>query len=271
MAAEGGKNVRDIDLKKLQKHLVEKGNLPESVLTDADSFPLPAARIAEAVEWVVNDFNGLDIILAQPEDAKPHLLRAYRSAETRESKVAYAHILGMLGEPSVAGTLAAEVSSRTWDKGWNYKGMGQFGPSMSELDSIIVALGRTRDIKALDPILEKVGQIDIDSEFSHSRAVAIALETLRHPDAAKPLARLLRKPGMQGHAFTDIEDARQRTPDSPVDNDTRNKSLRELILARALYRCGDYEGLGERILKAYSRDLRAHYARHAGAVLKQKN
>ena len=271
MAAETGVNVRDIDLKKLQKHLVEKGNLPESVLTDTDSFPLPEAKIAEAVEWVVNDFNGLDIILAQPEDAKPHLLRAYRSAETRESRVPYAHILGMLGEPSVAGTLAAEVSSRTWDKGWNYKGMGQFGMSMSELDSLIVALGRTRDIKALDAIIEKVEQIDIESEFSHSRAVAIALETLGHPDAAKSLARLLRKPGMQGHAFTDIEDARQRTPDSPVDNDTRNKSLRELILARALYRCGDYEGLGEKILKEYSRDLRAHYARHAGAVLKQKN
>ncbi|UCE47240.1 MAG: hypothetical protein JSW47_16750, partial [Phycisphaerales bacterium] len=71
--------------------------------------------------------------------------------------------------------------------------------------------------------------------------------------------------------FTDIEEARRRTPASPVDNDTRNKSLRELILARALYRCGDYEGLGQRILKEYSRDLRAHYARHAGAVLKKKN
>jgi len=268
MAAESGKSVRDIDLKKLQEHLVEKGNLPESVLTDTDSFPLPESKIAEAVEWVAEDFNGLDIILAQPDDAMPHLLRAYRSADTHQNRIAYAHILGMLGEPSVAGTLAAEVSSRAWDKGWNYKGMGQFGMSMSELDSLIVALGRTRDIKALDPILEKVEQIGAESEFSHSRAVAIALETLGHPDAAKPLARLLRKPGFQGHAFTDIKDARRRTPDSPVDNDTRNRSLRELVLARALYRCGDYEGLGEKILKEYSRDLRAHYARHAGAVLK---
>ena len=149
--------------------------------------------------------------------------------------------------------------------------MGQFGMCMSELDSLIIALGRTGDIKALDPILEKVEQIDIRSEFSHNRAVAMALECLRHPDAAKPLARLLRKPGIQGHAFTDIKDARQRTPDNPVDTQTRNNSLRELILARALYRCGDYEGLGEKILNDYARDLRAHYARHAGAVLKEKN
>jgi hypothetical protein len=34
--------------------------------------------------------------------------------------------------------------------------------------------------------------------------------------------------------------------------------------------CGDYEGLGEKILKEYASDLRAHYARHAGAVLQQK-
>ncbi len=271
MAAESGKNVRDIDLKALQEHLVEKGNLPERVLTDEDSFPLPKERIEEAVDRVVNDFDGLEIILAQPEDAMPLLSRAYRRAEEEESKLVYAHILGMLGNPIGADTLATSVRSRTWDKGWNYTGMGQFGPCMSELDSLIIALGRTHDIKALDPIIEKVGQIDVQSEFSHCRAVAMALESIGHPDAANPLAQLLRKPGVQGHAFTDIEDARQRTPDNPVDTKTRNNSLRELILARALYRCGDYEGLGKKILNDYARDLRAHYARHAGAVLKQKN
>ncbi len=271
MAAESGKNVRDIDLKALQKHLVAKGNLPERVLTDEDSFPLPKERIAEAVDRVVNDFDGLDVILAQPEDAVPLLSRAYRRAEKEESKIVYAHILGMLGNPIGADTLATAVRSRTWDKGWDFTGMGQFGPCMSELDSLIIALGRTRDIRALDPILGKVAQIDVDSAFSHCRAVAMALETVEHPDAAKPLARLLGKPGIQGHAFTDIKDARQRTPDNPVDTKTRNNSLRELILARALYRCGDYEGLGEKILRQYAHDLRAHYARHAGAVLKQKN
>ena len=65
MAAEGGRKLRDIDIKALQKHLVEKGNLPERVLTDKDSFPLPERRIAEAVERVVNNFDGLEVILAQ--------------------------------------------------------------------------------------------------------------------------------------------------------------------------------------------------------------
>ena len=98
----------------------------------------------------------------------------------------------------------------------------------------------------------------------------MALESLGDTATAEPLARLMAMPGIRGHAFTDISRARLETPNNPVDTTTRNKSLRELILARALYRCGDYEGLGEKILKEYASDLRAHYARHAGAVLQQK-
>jgi len=270
MAAQGGKSLRDIDIKSLQKHLIEKGNLPERVMTDEDSFPLSQEKIAEAVERVVNDFEGLEIILAQQRQALPLLSKAYKNAQADKDKLAYAHILGMLGDPIGAKTLAEAVRSRDWDKGWNYTGMGQYGMSLSELDSLIVALGRTRDEHALETILEKVEQLNVDSEFSHCRAVAMALESLGEPAAAKPLAMLLAKPGVQGHAFTDIERASRGIPASATDTITRNNSLRELILARALYRCRDYEGLGGKILKEYVSDLRAHYARHAGAVLEQK-
>jgi len=51
------------------------------------------------------------------------------------------------------------------------------------------------------------------------------------------------------------------------DNNTRNRSLRELHLARALYRVGDYDGFGARILSAYATDLRGISARHAQAIL----
>lgn len=271
MAAESGKSVRDIDLKALQKHLVEKGNLPERVLTDEDSFPLPIEKIKEAVDRVVNNYDGLEIILTQPETAIPLLKEAYQNAQSHSHRLAYAHILGMLGDPMGVSTLIQEVKSRDWDKGWNFTGMGQFGMSMSELDSLIVALGRTRDKRVLEPILEKVELLDVSSEFSHSRAVAMALESLNNAAAVEPLARFLAKPGIRGHAFTNINKAKSETPDNPVDTSTRNKSLRELILARALYRCGDYNGIGETILNEYANDLRAHYARHASAVLKRTN
>ena len=44
------------------------------------------------------------------------------------------------------------------------------------------------------------------------------------------------------------------------DTTSREKSLRELTLARALYRCGDSDGLGESLLRQYAKDLRGHYA-----------
>ena len=271
MAAKSGRSVRDIDIRILQKHLVEKGNLPDRVLTDKDSFPLSDEMISEAVDRVVNDFDGLDVVLAHLPQALPLLRSAYETAQIQKSKLAYAHILGMLGESVGADVLAEAVRSRDWDKGWNYTGMGQYGASLSELDSLIIALGRTRDKRALNPILEKVRQLDTGSEFSHCRAVAIALETLGDASAARPLAEFLSKPGVMGHAFTSIEEARRRTPPSDVDTKTRNDSLRELILARALYRCGDCDGLGEKILKQYASDLRAHYARHASEVLHRKS
>jgi hypothetical protein len=48
---------------------------------------------------------------------------------------------------------------------------------------------------------------------------------------------------------------------------TRIESLREIMFARALYRCGDFEGVGENTLRACAQDLRGHLARHAPAVL----
>jgi flavin-dependent dehydrogenase len=270
MAARSGKSVRNIDIKALQEHLVKKGNLPKRVLTDKDSFPLPMEKVAEAVEGIVNNYDGLDIILSQQQEAVPLLKKAYENTENAKNRLVYAHILGMLGDPTGAGTLIDAVRPRNWDKGWNYTGMGQYGMSLSELDSLIVALGRTRDKLALKPILEKVELLDGKSEFSHCRAVAMALESIGDPAGAKPLAMLLSKPGMQGYALTNIEKARHEVSPSPTDTVARNKSLRELVMARALYRCGDYHGLGEKILKQYAADLRAHYARHASAVLQQK-
>ena len=50
---------------------------------------------------------------------------------------------------------------------------------------------------------------------------------------------------------------------------TRRESLRELFLARALYRLGDHNGVGAATLRAYATDLRGHLARHAQAVLNE--
>ncbi len=269
-AAREGRSLREIDIRALQKHLVEKGNLPAEVLTEKDSFPLPKDMVAQAVKTVPKDFHGIEVVFTQPEQALPVLREAYAAADFGPVRLVYAHILGIMHDPTGVDTLVEAVQAREWDKGWKYTGMGQYGPSMSELDSLIIALGRTRQNQALEPILAKVRQLRPDDALSHHRAVAEALETLGNPAAAKVLAQLLQKPDMSGHAYTSLDMATKDIPPSPEDNSTRECSLRELFLARALYRCGDADGLGEKILKEYARDLRGHYARHALAILQEK-
>ena len=147
--------------------------------------------------------------------------------------------------------------------------MGQFGWTLSRLDSLILALGKTRDKRGLAPILAKVKQLTIKHRLSHHRNIAVALETLGDPSAAGPLADLLSQHGMTGHAFVEIRDTVKRTPANRIDVTTRERSLVELTLARALYRCGDRDRMGEKILAQYARDFRGHYARHATAVLRE--
>jgi hypothetical protein len=269
-AAKEGRTPREIDVKALQRHLVEKGNLPPSVLTDRDTMPLPEARVAGAVNSLINDWDGLEIVLAHLDAGLPLLRRAWHQAEAWNAKLSYAHVLGMLGDATGTQTLVEAVVGKEPDKGWRFTGMGQFGESLSPLDSRIIALGRTRDARALEPILEFAGKLTAASEFSHFRAVAEACEALGTPAAAPALAALLRKPGMTGHAVTDIDKGRTNPPPSGTDTSERNRQLTELVVARALYRCGDHEGLGEQILKSYAEGLQGHYARHASAVLAER-
>jgi len=296
MAAKEGKGTRAIDIKALQKILVEKGNLPESVLTDVDSYPFPKEKVAQAVKEAVNNYQGIGIILAQPDDALPLLRQAYESfgaeetkakveektppalnqaidpAAAKKVKLIYAHILGVMGDATGSADLVEAVKEKEWDKGWAFTGMGQFGGSLSPVDSLIVALGNTHDKRGLQPILDKAKQLEPSSEFSHFRAVSMALETLGDAAAAKVLADLLKKPNMTGNAITDISQAiRIDAPAHDTDNTIRDRTLRELILARALYRCGDVDGLAEKILREYEKDLRGHLARHAHAILNKND
>ena len=274
-AARSASTVRQVDLKTVQRHLVETGCLPKEVLAHEDSYPLPRERVAEAVAHVADGYKDLEVLLAQPDQALPMLRQAYADVRDKTARLVYAHVLGMMHDPAGTDVLVAAVrAAGDWDEGWNYRGMGQFGRSISPLDSYVIALGRTAAPAALAPILEKVARLDAAAEFSHHRASAMALEALapalspaQRKEAAKALAGLLAQPGMTGHATTTLDEARRATGKSRTETVPRNRSLRELILARALYRLGDHEGAGERILRTYANDLRGHYARHARAVL----
>jgi len=271
-AAKAGTLLRHIDIRALQQHLVEIGNLTPDVIGAHDSFPLPPARVAEAVKEAPERFADLATVFLQPADARAALHEAYAAA-TGEAKQKYALILCTLGDRTGADALLQQVAAvREWDKGWNYRGMGQFGNAMSPLDGQLVALGRARQRQAVPVIAGLLAQLKEEDAFSHFRAAALALELIGDPAAAPALAQALQQPGIAGRVHRTIDEAiAQEMPGGTNAEQTRRNSLRELILARALYRCGDQNGLGEKTLRQYTQDLRGHLARHAKAILEAGN
>lgn len=269
-AARENKGVRDIDIRALQKRLVEMGSLPESVLTEVDSYPISQARLQEAVKTLPDHYKGASFLFVQPQDSIPLLKEAYAAASDPRQKLIYAHVLGLLGDNTGADTLLEFVDRNPWDQGWNYKALGNFGATLSKMDSYIMTLARLKDKRALPVILKKAAELKPDSDFSHYRAIALASEEFNDPSAAPVLAGLLAAPGVTGHEQAGLDDILGNMKYSPSDNSTRALSLRELFLARALYLAGDQGGLGEKVLKTYSKDLRGHWVRFATDALKEK-
>ncbi len=279
MAAAKGIEPRDIDVKALQGHLVEIGNLPAEVLAEKDMASMPVERIEQAVRHAPAEYGQREgyecsILLSHSETALP-LLRAAYSKSEGTNKVFYAHTLAVLEDSTGLDTLIAHANSRRWDKGNN-------APTsrMSEVDRLVIALGLPKDRKATDAIIQKINQLTPASEFTHFQAVAIALDQLKDSAAAPALAALLAKPGMTGHAVYTIEQARKADETALVrmgprileafSYETRTLTMRELSLARALYRCGDQDGIGKKILEAYTKDLRGVLAAHAFSVLAER-
>ncbi|WP_269523484.1 FAD-dependent oxidoreductase [Coraliomargarita parva] len=273
MAARTGKALRELDIREVQQHLVETGCLPERVLTDSDSFPVADSVLKEQIESGWDVARGVALILHEQARSHAYLREAYLSLGGRRDRksLRYAELLGLMGDVVAQKELIEAIDGRNWDKGWNYTGMGQFGMSMSELDSLIVALGTCADLAAWDCLLRKMTELSADSEFSHFRAVGMASEALyakaSKDEVPERLLALSRLPGLTGHARTRLIDAKSSVNANLTETEARNNALRELHVARALYCCGDPEGVGSAILKAYSRDLRGHFAKHAAALL----
>ncbi len=262
--------LRSVDIRALQQKLVEVGNLSPDVLEQTDFLPLSEGEVAVAVNQAPNDFRAAAVVFAHPKQALPLMRDAFEASEG-DTRYAYARQLAMLGDPTGVGVILQRLAAATeWDEGWNYRGMGQFGAALSPIDVDLIALGFAGDRRALPAILDKVAKLDADADFSHHRAVAIALERLGDPSAAPALAALLAKPGMTGHVHDSVLKARTHDAIEARNTNavhTRRESLRELFLARALYRLGDHQEIGRKILQNYTKDLRGHLARHAKAVL----
>jgi hypothetical protein len=263
------KSLRKVDIKKIQKHLVQIGNLPTRVLTDKEFKGFSPKEFQAAAAKVTDNYQGLEILLTDHPRCI-ELLKDKMTSNTLsdEQSVICASILCMLGESFPAQVLVGAITRHPgWDKGWHYTGLGQFGMSLSHLDALLIALGNAKVVTTLPYIAEKALLLEPEDAFSHYRAIAMAAEAIGSNKAIPFLAELLRTPGIRHHALRSYAEARSATVPEVDDVSTRNIALKELHLAGALYLCGDVDRLGETILRQYADGLEGHYARYALEIL----
>ncbi len=269
MAVDASCPLRAIDMRVLQRHLAGLQILDPAVCGHDDSFPLDDAAVAAAVASGCASHRDIAICFAAPERARDALRAAVkRQDEHAPGRQRCALVLGLQGDPAAASVLAARLAEPAWDVGWNYRGMHQFGMSLSPVDASLIALARCDGVGAVDALVALAAGLDADPDLSHCRALAMAATAIGpEPTVARALARVLGQPGMRGHACPDVGTLQQRTTDAINENRERNRCLRELILARGLHRAGDSGGMAAAVLADYADDVRGHFARHARAIL----
>jgi hypothetical protein len=268
LAAHENRPVTEIDMKKVQKYLVGMGNLPDRILREKPFKGYGSKDFAEAARSVRDNYKGLEILLTDPVRCISAAGKEALAAISPNDRLMYASVLCILGDKTYASVLADEIKrNEKWDAGWNYTGLGQFGPCMSRLDALIIALGRSRDNNYLPVVLEKARLLHRENTFSHFRAISIATEEMKSRDAVPVLYDMLVAPAMRYYHIKSYRDARGKTVPDTGDTSVRNAALKEIHLARALYACGDRDRLGETILENYAQGLHGHYARYATAAL----
>ena len=284
-----GGMVRQIDLKRLQRALVDKGCLKERVLTDQDSFPIPQEKLLKEVQKLEqltidvhqrpehdDSLTALGFVMGNAEQSIPLLKEAYRKAKRPEVKINYARILAVLGDATGKDTLLSAVEdAKDWGKGWDFSSQRKYANTFGEVDRLVIALGFLRTPEVLPALLRKLGALTADSPLSHYKAGCLALRLNRDPSLTKPLAELLDKNGVSGHAqplgyYTATKG--QFQPRHRVNNDggeKLNAKFKELLVAALLFECGDHHGQGREILEAYTQDVNGHFAAYAHQVLMQ--
>lgn len=263
--------LRKVNIRKIQKHLVEKGVLPARVLSDKETKTFSDKSFEVAARQVTDHYKGLEVLLTDP-DRCTRIVRKHIAEASGNDRVIYASILCILGDKEFAPILVDAIQGYNgWDAGWHYTASAQFGECMSPLDSLIIALGNSGAASALPVILEKAKQLKLEDYFSHYRAVCMACESIKSRDAVPVLRQLITTEGIRYHDIPSYRVAQNRIIPYIHDITYRNRILKELHLAKSLFLCGDDNRIAENVLNRYALGLEGHYARFAQEILANKS
>jgi hypothetical protein len=273
LAVGSGVTPRQISVPVLKQHLADKGILEAKVLAYTDNFPLTDSVFNSAVATVplYGGYGGVWVLMTDTNRAVAKLRTALQSATEPLARARYGTVLAMFGDASGAADIHALLAAASaWDTGgWNFTSMPAFGRKLSHFDTYIIALGRLRYGPALPDILRLAALLDKEAAYSHFRAVALACEAYGDASAIPVLSAVMAKTELRGYALVYGTPFPVYSSYSGAAGDTeRTRCLREICMARALFRLGDDAGKnGEAMLTAYANDPRSAYATHATLVL----
>lgn len=239
---------RELNIRELQQKLVELKHLPPTVLDETDAIP----GVAES-----DPHYELASIFIAPERAHAELAARFAV----QPDLHQALILAFLGDGCGRDLLEKHLAAAAWDEGWNYRGMGQFGFSVSPIDATIFALAKIGG--GLQETLQKLTLLDETSAFSHLRAVCQMFTEHPTAEAVPELERLLHRPNMRGFAIRTYEDAIYANRDEVNDTSFRNSQLKEFYLARALAACDPQHAEAAEILRSYRYGLMGYFSLYA--------
>ena len=261
-----------IDVRELQRALVEKGILAQEVLTQEDSFPLDDERLARAAREVASDWKALAPLMTDPSRGVPALLPVWERAKGAE-RVRLSVALGLLGSAAGEDDLIAAIEADDFADGWAFNDVRPDGFKGGAADRYLWALGSCRSQKAVPVLMASVDKIQAHPAYSHFRAYAFACERIGSDRLLPALASLLGAEGVRGHARPELKPlAYSRKGSAAADRELGNV-LRELALARAIWRLsgGDATRPGaadaRQTLESYAHDVRGVFAAFARRVL----
>ncbi len=257
-------NPRSVDVAKLQRRLVETGNLPARALEYVPPGPPDFRALVEGLtgdeplEWqemlatekATSVSPVVQLCLAPSDDVVPLLQEAFRQSDGGRRLLAARLLLfhrcadgadAVLQEVERIFSTCDGLPRRVGDIDWSTGSPEQaIQPEVIFLINNLVRVGDRRVLRIAGMIAERLEQADRDYRdiragiYDYIRTVAVAAERLTWPEFIPLLRRLLELPEVRESVFPrglEMNYFRER------------RAFLVLYLARALARCGQKEGL----------------------------
>ena len=267
-------SLRTIDVRAIQRELVSGGSLDKSVLSDEDDAVSDSALATAVTNLTTNQFAGIEKILERPADAKPLLRTAYSGASDVAHRLACAIALVLVGDNSHLGDVIAATKAADWSKGFDFRGLGNYGRQTAPVDYLIYTLVRSGDVRRVVPVLKPfvakvVTQEGAASKLSHVRMLTLAVEELQSRELlvefTNAVARGTSLTGWSRSSVADVPAHDTGDNGHRVDDSERTKCIAEIAVARTLARAEIPQGAN--ILETYRSDARTIYSSYADLAL----